>query len=812
MVWSVAFNSFADFSSADKERLGAIVREISNDWQTVRAAAVNRNLTNAEKSQAVDLFFEKLGAKYQQEGQKLVDLLLERLRESDSQNASRPSSKDQEEGLSKAINESLEGLVEESAKDDDAENGGISSAEKFVQKMRENGMIPRGEVAIRLLRDIVRLEEDKIFALLSENGDRVRQINISSELSKDIYFLFKQGRALTRLVIAAVGTVKKVGDVVEIANNQKADTLSGLRDAGIGKPFHELIPTIIESADDLGIYYAKLLQSFTSLMFHVDRESYNKVDYFQGQLPLKMPFQQVKETIEADLKMPLEKAYLTFEREPFANGSIAQVHWATVPGKKGPKTVTVKVLKDFVPEELKWNMRTNAVLFDYLEGIADAGSSWLVRFFTTQARELGRTYEGELDFVAEAKRQILFRRILAPITEIKIPQVDRLRSGHRVLTTEGVLQAKRIHNAFEEPKAPEAATSSEEATPVKPAAKTTPSAEAAESTQKLFLASASKEPIEESTSNSEEVDDLNVIAPELEKQKGVSETESSIGKLFLTLTEKYGYSFGPQYFQVIRSVLPFGSVIVHLSRLEKSLRAQGRNADDHELVSIQRSLQGLTRSFLFQIFYAKELHSDLNWGNILVNPQSTYMIDWGQTVSTRGLVFRPAVLVLGFIKGDAELVVKKLGQLGKFRDFKKDRKEIVELVQRVMDEQGIEKETWWGMVRSVTSSSDSKESRRAKRIEAEKSEEKPIERKEEASRDEVKTPEPSADQVSQPASGPALATPKTKAAASSQADLTKAIGKIAGPVAKALLAYPYHRTRVRLIRAYTYCESSLARR
>ena len=65
-------------------------------------------------------------------------------------------------------------------------------------------------------------------------------------------------------------------------------------------------------------------------------------------------WEEVKKTIEEELKMPIEDIFLEFDEKPISSASIAQVHRAVL--KNGEK-VAVKVqhswLKDEIPIDIK---------------------------------------------------------------------------------------------------------------------------------------------------------------------------------------------------------------------------------------------------------------------------------------------------------------------------------------------------------------------------------------------------------------------------------------------------------------------------
>ncbi len=802
-----SFCAAAHTEPTKEARVREALQKLSQEWQGLRSAIRSRQLDSEEKSKALDQFFAHLSKAYLEDGKALLEYWQdsarakqeEQTKQVQTNNAQALESIDQfERWLASKLEEfgkdlpaeqaqvnaqakatldelfaKLKAKIAESVNDQSQQTESTVTKDpiqEFVVGTRDNNLIPRAELTLNLLREILRLEEENLFALLTQDENATQRINALARLQNDTYFLWKQGRGLAKLVYKIV-QISKVG--IELNELKEFNT------SGVLAQFEELYPTVIQSADDLGVYYAKLLQSFSGLIFLVNKEAYSKIDYFQGQMPQRMPYDRVKNIVEADLGQSISQAFVTFEREPFANGSIAQVHWATVPGRKGPIRVAVKVQKDHVREELRWNARTNGILFDYLESLAEGRSQWIVKMLTSQARELNHTFVGELDFLAEARRQDLFGKLLSSSKNgIVIPKVFVKLSGPRVITSEAVCDAQRIHKAFDficTVEAPQKETQ----TPI-----------AVET--KVDQTPVTSEPAQ--------------VEEETPRQPVVEASPSNLGNLFTTLFEKYGFEVGPQYLQVLRSSVPFVAVSIHLSKIQKQLKGAGRPKDDPELVAVEKTLTALVGSFLNQVVYIKEVHADYNWGNLLVDSNHNLaVLDWGQTVSTKGLVSNPVMLVLGFLKGDAELVTKRLAKVGKFADFKRDQKQIQTLVQNYLDEEGYQKQSWLQLVQGL----------RGTRVKADASAKADPENVEVSSpafesrgEDSSVSATASAPVVEESPAAPEEAVSEAEPTAKKkQTQASEAAGKILIPLAKALVKYPYHRTRVKFARAFYSAQS-----
>jgi predicted unusual protein kinase regulating ubiquinone biosynthesis (AarF/ABC1/UbiB family) len=89
------------------------------------------------------------------------------------------------------------------------------------------------------------------------------------------------------------------------------------------------------------------------------------------------------------------------------------------------------------------------------------------------------------------------------------------------------------------------------------------------------------------------------------------------------------------------------------------------------------------------------VHADYNWGNLLVDDgYENYLVDFANSAVTKGLVVRPAVLLLAFWKGDANLVLKKLTQIGEFGNLPADRARILADIEATIANYDIKKRSW----------------------------------------------------------------------------------------------------------------------
>jgi ubiquinone biosynthesis protein len=141
-------------------------------------------------------------------------------------------------------------------------------------------------------------------------------------------------------------------------------------------------------------------------------------------------YDDVRTIVATSLGSPPETLYESFDPEPLAAASLAQVHEATT--KEG-RRVAVKVQRPNIHEQLRSDItileRGAAVLERRAEWAADADLTGVVH-------EFGSTLLRELDYTIEAYNGRRLARVLAPIDGVHVPEIEQELSSDRVLTLE----------------------------------------------------------------------------------------------------------------------------------------------------------------------------------------------------------------------------------------------------------------------------------------------------------------------------------------------------------------------------------------
>lgn len=139
------------------------------------------------------------------------------------------------------------------------------------------------------------------------------------------------------------------------------------------------------------------------------------------------PYAQIARQVRRELGMEPDEAYASFERQPVASASLAQVHRATM---HDGRTVAVKVLYPGIEGVVRADLRNLGLI------VRIVGRIWPRYDFRVIYREAARLVPIELDFHQEAANATRMRANLAHRTDVVVPAIVAERSRARVLTME----------------------------------------------------------------------------------------------------------------------------------------------------------------------------------------------------------------------------------------------------------------------------------------------------------------------------------------------------------------------------------------
>lgn len=146
----------------------------------------------------------------------------------------------------------------------------------------------------------------------------------------------------------------------------------------------------------------------------------------QSRVP-PLPFETVRNVVEAELGRTLEDGFGSFERVPLGAASIAQVHRAT---QRDGTPVAVKV-------QYPWVEASLAADLTLLNSLVRVVAWWNARPIPDRERIFAEFRSGlleELDFEREAEVAAEIRANLADDPQIAVPEIVRALSTSRVLT------------------------------------------------------------------------------------------------------------------------------------------------------------------------------------------------------------------------------------------------------------------------------------------------------------------------------------------------------------------------------------------
>lgn len=151
-----------------------------------------------------------------------------------------------------------------------------------------------------------------------------------------------------------------------------------------------------------------------------------ELDSLMDHLP-PIPFEQVVQTIERDLGVPMGRLFDHIEEEPLGSASIAQVHRATT--REGDEVV-LKVMKPGIRDVITSDLKLLEIFGVFLQWI-------LPRYQPKQIiNEFSAYTKREIDYSYEADHAEIFSANFQDMPGVVFPDVYRDLSGDDVLTME----------------------------------------------------------------------------------------------------------------------------------------------------------------------------------------------------------------------------------------------------------------------------------------------------------------------------------------------------------------------------------------
>jgi ubiquinone biosynthesis protein len=126
-------------------------------------------------------------------------------------------------------------------------------------------------------------------------------------------------------------------------------------------------------------------------------------------------------TIERAFRRPVADIFVSFEREPVASASIAQVHFAVIKDRHGrEREVAVKVLRPGMLPVIENDLSLMRMMAGWVEGLSADGKRLKPREVVA---EFDKYLHDELDLVREAANAAQLRRNMAGLDLVLIPEM-----------------------------------------------------------------------------------------------------------------------------------------------------------------------------------------------------------------------------------------------------------------------------------------------------------------------------------------------------------------------------------------------------
>jgi ubiquinone biosynthesis protein len=196
-----------------------------------------------------------------------------------------------------------------------------------------------------------------------------------------------------------------------------------------GKPRGERLRLAL---NEMGPIYVKFGQIISTRRDLVAPDIADELALLQDQVP-PFPGDEARAIVEKALKKPVSELFASFDTEPLASASIAQVHAAELPDGR---EVVVKVVRPGIRRQIRRDIDLLMVMAELAEKYWEGGPRVKPTEFV---REFEMFIFDELDMNREAANASALRRNFENSSELYIPEI------HWAYCKEQVLVMERIH-------------------------------------------------------------------------------------------------------------------------------------------------------------------------------------------------------------------------------------------------------------------------------------------------------------------------------------------------------------------------------
>ncbi|MCB2033176.1 MAG: ubiquinone biosynthesis regulatory protein kinase UbiB, partial [Ottowia sp.] len=175
-----------------------------------------------------------------------------------------------------------------------------------------------------------------------------------------------------------------------------------------------------EALERLGPIFVKFGQVLSTRRDLLPPDIADELALLQDRVP-PFPADVAIATIERAFRRPLTSLFTSFERQPVASASIAQVHFATLTDKNGrEREVAVKVLRPGMLKVIEQDLDLIHMMARWVERLSADGKRLKPR---EVVGEFDKYLHDELDLVREAASAAQLRRNMAGLDLVLVPEM-----------------------------------------------------------------------------------------------------------------------------------------------------------------------------------------------------------------------------------------------------------------------------------------------------------------------------------------------------------------------------------------------------
>ncbi|QTN27758.1 ubiquinone biosynthesis regulatory protein kinase UbiB [Rhodoferax sp. AJA081-3] len=175
-----------------------------------------------------------------------------------------------------------------------------------------------------------------------------------------------------------------------------------------------------QALERLGPIFVKFGQVLSTRRDLLPLDIADELAKLQDRVP-PFPSEVAVATIERALRKPLEEIFVSFEQQPVASASIAQVHFAVLRDRQGQeREVAVKVLRPGMLGAIEKDLQLMRMMAGWVDSLSSEGKRLRPREVVA---EFDKHLHDELDLVREASSAAQLRRNMDSLQLVLIPEI-----------------------------------------------------------------------------------------------------------------------------------------------------------------------------------------------------------------------------------------------------------------------------------------------------------------------------------------------------------------------------------------------------